>query len=82
MSSPVEKLEYESEKTRFDKDHETKPNVPGLTEDIYAEGSLDAEYQHKARVLNDAIQEIGMGKYQVCGRVFLSATPNADNHTA
>ena len=35
------------------------------TLDLY-DGSLDPVYQAKARVLNAAIQEIGMGKYQVC----------------
>lgn len=35
-------------------------------EDLYEEGSIDPIYQAKARVLNRAIQEIGMGKYQVC----------------
>lgn len=29
------------------------------------EGTIDPVYQAKARVLNHAIQEIGMGKYQV-----------------
>lgn len=34
-------------------------------DDIYEDGTLDPVYQAKARVLNAAIQEIGMGKYQV-----------------
>ncbi|KAL4072456.1 major facilitator superfamily domain-containing protein [Scleroderma yunnanense] len=34
------------------------------TEDIYTEESLDPVYHAKAKILNDAIQEIGMGKYQ------------------
>lgn len=34
-------------------------------EDIYDEGLVDPVYQAKARVLNRALQEIGMGKYQV-----------------
>lgn len=33
---------------------------PGVLE----EGSLDPVYEAKARVLNKAIQDIGMGKYQ------------------
>ena len=33
--------------------------------DIYEDGSVDPVYQAKARILNAAIQEIGMGKYQV-----------------
>ena len=33
--------------------------------DILPEGSVDPVYQAKAHVLNQAIQDIGMGKYQV-----------------
>jgi hypothetical protein len=36
------------------------------TEDIYGGDTLDPVYKAKAMVLNDALQEIGMGKYQVC----------------
>lgn len=38
------------------------------TQDVYDEGDsgVDPVYQAKARILNDAFQEIGMGKYQVC----------------
>jgi hypothetical protein len=39
-------------------------------EDLFDEGSIDPVYQAKARVLNQALQTIGMGKYQV--RVFPS----------
>ncbi len=35
------------------------------TDDIYNQGTLDPIYQRKAHILNDAIQDIGMGKYQV-----------------
>lgn len=37
------------------------------THDIYdgAEDAVDPVYQAKARILNAAFQEIGMGKYQV-----------------
>lgn len=34
------------------------------TQDIYSGESLDPVYHAKAKILNDAIQEIGMGKYQ------------------
>jgi hypothetical protein len=34
-------------------------------EDLYDEGSVDPVYRAKAKVLNQALQEIGMGKYQV-----------------
>ena len=36
-------------------------------EDLYEDGSVDPVYQAKAKLLNAAIQEVGMGKYQVCG---------------
>ncbi|KAL0579739.1 hypothetical protein V5O48_002233 [Marasmius crinis-equi] len=36
-----------------------------VLEDMFEDGSIDPVYQAKARVLNAAIQEIGMGKYQV-----------------
>ena len=39
--------------------------IDAKTEDVYTEGSLDPVYQAKATILNDALQEIGMGKYQV-----------------
>lgn len=33
--------------------------------DLYEDASIDPVYQAKARVLNQAIHEIGMGRYQV-----------------
>ncbi|KAH9910603.1 major facilitator superfamily domain-containing protein [Fomitopsis serialis] len=33
-------------------------------EDLFEEGAVDAVYQAKARVLNAAVREIGMGRYQ------------------
>ena len=38
------------------------------TIDVYdgEESGVDPVYHGKARVLNNAFQEIGMGKYQVC----------------
>jgi hypothetical protein len=33
---------------------------------IYSEDTLDGRYLAKARILNDAVQDIGMGKYQWC----------------
>jgi hypothetical protein len=36
-----------------------------LRKDLYEEGSIDPVYQAKAHVLNRALQEIGMGRYQV-----------------
>ena len=34
-------------------------------EDLHDEGSVDTVYQAKAHILNQALQEIGMGRYQV-----------------
>lgn len=34
--------------------------------DLHDDDSIDPVYQAKARVLNQAIHEIGMGRYQVC----------------
>jgi hypothetical protein len=46
-------------------------NILPLTEDIFTDDALDPIYQHKARVLNDALQAIGQGKYQVSSANFL-----------
>ncbi|KAJ6615120.1 major facilitator superfamily domain-containing protein [Mycena sp. CBHHK59/15] len=35
-----------------------------LTESIYPDDAVDPIYQAKARILNDALQDIGMGRYQ------------------
>lgn len=34
--------------------------------DLYEDGYSDPVYHAKARILNHAIQDIGMGRYQVC----------------
>ncbi|GAW04846.1 sugar transporter [Lentinula edodes] len=34
-------------------------------DDLYEDGTVDQVYQAKARILNNSIQEIGMGKYQI-----------------
>ena len=43
---------------------DTQRNKP-LIEDVLPDGSVDPVYQAKAELLNEAIQQIGMGKYQV-----------------
>lgn len=58
MSSPVD------EKQPSVDDHDTNV-IQAHTEDVYEDSSLDPVYQAKARLLNNALQEIGMGKYQV-----------------
>jgi hypothetical protein len=55
MTSPVD-----DKKNGYD-DHIIQPE----TKDIFEDSGLDPVYQAKARLLNDALQEIGMGKYQV-----------------
>ena len=42
----------------------TTPSVPTLV-DIYDNGAIDPAYQAKSHAISCAIQEIGMGKYQV-----------------
>ena len=37
--------------------------------DLFSDETVDPVYQAKAHVLNQAIQEIGMGKYQVNCRI-------------
>jgi hypothetical protein len=37
--------------------------------DLFSDETVDPVYQAKAHVLNQAIQEIGMGKYQVSRRI-------------
>ncbi|TFK33511.1 MFS general substrate transporter [Crucibulum laeve] len=47
------------------KDHPNeKSQVQTHTEDVFSENAVDPVYQAKAHILNDAIQEIGMGRYQ------------------
>ena len=47
--------------------HEIVHELPAVLvkEDLHDEGSVDPVYQAKARILNHALQEIGMGRYQV-----------------
>jgi len=35
------------------------------TQSVYTTATLDPVYHAKAKILNDAFEEIGMGKYQV-----------------
>jgi hypothetical protein len=41
-------------------------SITGPAIDLYEDGYNDPVYQAKARILNNAIQDIGMGRYQVC----------------
>ncbi|KAI0694933.1 MFS general substrate transporter [Cerioporus squamosus] len=42
------------------------------TVDLFEDGSVDPVYQAKARLINSALQEMGMGKYQLLGGLILS----------
>lgn len=54
-----------SEKFEKSKDEVSLTSRPGgLTEDLFTDDAVDPVYQARARILNDALQEIGMGKYQ------------------
>lgn len=53
---------------------QVNPVVQDTPTPVFEEGSLDPVYEAKARVLNKAIQDIGMGKYQWQVRPFSLAT--------
>ncbi len=57
--------------------HSRVLDVPDQSLDVF-EGTLDPVYEAKAKILNDAIQEIGMGKYQVNIRHSRSANSLTD----
>jgi hypothetical protein len=58
----------ESGKTTFADDQSAAETADlgfrAKTKAIVEEGQIDPLYQAKAQILNDAIQDIGMGKYQ------------------
>lgn len=56
---------HESEKQGSETEKQTH-EVHVHTETVFTDDALDPVYQAKARILNDAIQEIGMGRYQWC----------------
>jgi hypothetical protein len=55
----------------FVKNLSSQPMVSA--QDLHDDGSVDPVYHAKARVLNQALQEIGMGKYQVRVSVYLAS---------
>ncbi|KLO07040.1 MFS general substrate transporter [Schizopora paradoxa] len=56
--------DYKDEKSRINTHSSSRiADAPTQTLDLF-EGTIDPVYEAKARILNDAIQEIGMGKYQ------------------
>ena len=60
-------------------DRKSDIEVQTACEDIYEDGTVDPVYQAKARLLNIAIQEIGMGRYQVRPQLSLHQGCHADN---
>lgn len=66
MSSSTKPEDDEKTITRT-KSSDVEGGVLAETRDVYNEedSGVDPVYQAKARILNDAVQEIGMGKYQV-----------------
>ena len=54
---------------------ETPPSTHGSLSsgatrvDLFSDETVDPVYQAKAHILNQAIREIGMGKYQVRDRI-------------
>ncbi|PIL22729.1 MFS general substrate transporter [Ganoderma sinense ZZ0214-1] len=65
MRTPPSQLSREHSEKRKRADIETS-STPVDTPDVFDEGDsgIDPVYQVKAHLLNEAIQEIGMGKYQ------------------
>lgn len=60
--SPPDRL-GDPEKARDDKAESTSIAVDSASDDLFLD--TDPVYQAKARILNEALQEIGMGRYQV-----------------
>jgi len=60
-----------------EKKSQTSVQVHEPVSDIYSDvddaPGLDRVYNAKARLLNQAIQDIGMGKYQVCALNLMTA---------
>ncbi|KAI0078436.1 MFS general substrate transporter [Panus rudis PR-1116 ss-1] len=59
----------EGKDTKYDYEKDdisrTKTQIQSVSQEpLYEEGSIDPEYQAKAQLLNDAIQAMGMGRYQ------------------
>lgn len=74
-TSALEPMEGTDTKYEYEKDDisRTKTQVETVSQEpLYEEGSIDPIYQAKAHLLNSAIQEIGMGRYQVGRTVMVS----------
>ncbi|KAL4248788.1 MFS transporter superfamily protein [Abortiporus biennis] len=62
--SPDVSLDSSSSQEKKRSIDEQNVYITKVNDDLFEEGSVDPVYQAKARLLNAAIQEIGMGKYQ------------------
>jgi hypothetical protein len=61
---------------------EEVPSLQGAPDAVLGEGSLHPVYEAKAKVLNKAIQDIGMGQYQwQVNTTKLLFIPTSNNNT-
>ncbi|KAG9309579.1 major facilitator superfamily domain-containing protein [Chiua virens] len=74
MPSEEGKIDSEKEGDRGGKS-EVVPVFQGDTQDVYDEPTVDPVYQKKAQILNDALQDIGMGRYQASFLFPISTVP-------
>ena len=73
LQKSTEKLPPATDPELVDEKHDVEKHggagnaaIHAETQDIFEDDSgVDPVYQAKARILNDAFQEIGMGRYQV-----------------
>lgn len=56
----------DSPEVHLNRSQDLYADAASSVENLYKEGVLDPVYHAKTLVLNRALQEIGMGKYQVC----------------
>jgi hypothetical protein len=61
----LQKSPESSSKPLITADVSVESATSSVVENLYKEGVLDPVYHAKTLVLNRALQEIGMGKYQV-----------------
>lgn len=65
MSTKSQSTQNASSKTKIPNDKGTVVLVETYDAFDDVDSGMDPVYQAKARILNDAFQQIGMGKYQV-----------------
>lgn len=57
--------QHEESEAHLNRSEDLYADAASSVENLYKEGVLDPVYHAKTLVLNRALQEIGMGKYQV-----------------